>query len=221
MNSFTHSALAIATAALLAANAQAATTTVFDTGTPSGGVIGALSIDATDWAAESFTLSSKTTIDSILTYVKSTAADEGLSYTVALYGSRSQGGSLVPAINWFADSQGQLQQFTATYTGSGGWIGQTGLNWTLDAGTYFVAIETDGNGVQGLLLPTGVTQLPSSLAFYSGGSGYDADPAVSTDAFGLRVSAITAVPEPASAALMLLGLAVACGAAARRRANRS
>ncbi|WP_077033775.1 PEP-CTERM sorting domain-containing protein [Pelomonas sp. KK5] len=220
MNTFNRAALALVAAACFASQANAATTTVLDTGKPSGGVVGALSIDAVDWMAESFTLSSKTTIDSVLTYVQSTAFDEGQGFTVALYAATSKGGALVPAINFFADQQGQLQQFSATFTGNGGWIGQSGLNWTLDAGTYFIAVETDGNGVQGLVLPTGgLSRLPGAVAYYTGGSGYDADPSVAADAFGLRVTAVSAVPEPASMALMLLGMAGVAAAAGRRRSN--
>ena len=206
---------ALLAAALLATTNSFAANSVLDTGTPSGGIVGALSIDAVDWAAESFTLNTTTTIDSIKAFVQSTAADAGLGFTVALYGSTNVGGALVPNLDWFAENQGQLHQFTATYA-DGGWTGQSGLNWTLPAGTYFVAIETDGNGVQGLVLPTGVSTLPSALAYYSGGRGYDADPAIVADAFGLQVTA--AVPEPASYAMLLLGLgAIACVSARRSR----
>lgn len=211
------SALALAGALAVSAALPAHAQSVLNTGKPTGGVVGADSIDSVDWMAESFTLTSKTTIDSIFTYVNSTAADEGLGFTVALYGSKGAAGSQVPSINFFANNQGQLAQFNATYTAGGGWTGQSGLNWTLDAGTYFVAIETDGSGVQGLVLPTGgLKTLPSALAFYTGGNGYDSDPAISTDAFGLQVNAVSAVPEPSTFAMMALPLAL-FGLFARRR----
>lgn len=210
--------LALAVAALVTLPSQAQT--VLNTGTPTGGLIGANSIDSVDWVAESFTLNSTTTIGSILAYVNSTAAtDNGLTYTVALYGSKGAAGSLVPNINFQASNQGQLDQFTATYASGGGWIGNSNLNWTLAAGTYFVAIETDGTGVQGLVLPTGgLSTLPSAVALYSGGTGYVADPAISSDAFGLQVSA-AAVPEPGTVGMMLLGLGV-LGMAVRRGRRR-
>jgi len=203
--------LALTTLAALSVQAQS----VLNTGTPSGGLIGADSIDAVDWMAESFTLSAPTTIGSIMAYVNSTVADAGLGYTIALYASTGPAGEVVPAIDFNADKQGQLYQFTATYKDGGGWIGQSGLNWALGAGTYFVAIETDGNGVQGLVLPTGVSTLPGAVAFYAGGRGYDSDPSVASDAFGLQV---TAVPEPASFGLMALGLAAGAVVVRRRRA---
>ncbi len=210
-------AAALTLAAALPAQAQS----VLNTGTPTGGVVGALSIDSSDWVAESFTLGAKTTIDSIFTYVNSTAADEGLGFTVALYSSKGAAGSQVPSLNFFANNQGQLAQFNATYTAGGGWVGQSGLNWTLDAGTYFVAIETDGSGVQGLVLPTGgLSKLPSALAFYTGGNGYDVDPQISTDAFGLQVNAVSAVPEPSTFAMMAMSLGVV-GLLARRRRHRA
>jgi hypothetical protein len=209
-------ALPLVLAALVAVPAHAQS--VLNTGQPTGGVLNADSIDSVDWVAESFTLGSTTTIGSILAYVNSTAAtDNGLSFTVALYGSRGPAGALVPNINFQATNQGQLDQFTATYSTGGGWIGQSGLNWTLGAGTYFVAIETDGNGVQGLVLSTGgLTTLPSSVALYSGGAGYATDPAISTDAFGLQVIA-AAVPEPSSVVLLMMGLGAVGFALARRR----
>ena len=208
-------ALALAVVALVALPSQAQT--ILNTGTPTGGLIGANSIDSTDWVAESFTLNATTTIGSILAYVNTTAAtDNGLSYTVALYGSKGTAGSLVPNINFQASNQGQLDQFTATYATGGGWIGNSKLNWTLAAGTYFVAIETDGSGVQGLVLPTGgLTTLPSAVALYSGGSGYISDTAISSDAFGLQVAAV-AVPEPGTIGMMVLGLGV-LGLGVRRR----
>ena len=209
-------ALALAFAAALPAAAQAQTI-VFNTGTPTGGVINATSIDSVDWIAESFTLTKTTTIDTIQTYVNSTAADAGLGYTVALYGARSSSGGLVPNINFQATNNNQLDQFTATYQAGGGWVGQSGLGWTLGAGTYFVAVETDGTGVQGLVLPTGgLTTLPGAVAQYNDGASYVADPAIASDAFGLRVTA-AAVPEPSSLALLLAGLGLTAVIVRRRR----
>jgi hypothetical protein len=213
-NTFLQCGLAAALAVAAVSSAQAQS--VFNTGTPTGGLSMANSIDAADWMAESFTLTSTTTIDSILAYAKSSAdgVDAGQSFTVALYGSKTVSGALVPKLNWNAPNQGQLDQFTATYTQGGGWIGQTGLNWTLGAGTYFVAVEVGANdGVQGLVLPTGVSHVPSAVALYTGGQAYAADTTPALDAFGLQVMA---VPEPNAGALMLAGFVVMAGALRRR-----
>ena len=212
-------AVALTTLAALGAHSADAQS-VFNTGAPTGSLIGANSIDATDWIAESFTLSAPTTITGVKAFVNSTFddSDAGQPFTVALYAASGPAGAQLPDLNFFADGQNQLGQFTASYSAGGGWVGQDGLNWTLGAGTYFIAIETDGNGVQGLVLPTGdLGHLPGSVAFYTGGNGYASDPAVSTDAFGLQVSGVAAaVPEPATLAMMLLGLG-AIGFLARRR----
>jgi len=215
-------AAALAVCAALPAQAVVINPYVLNTGTPTGGIVSSDSIDSADWIAESFTLSSAATISSILTYAKSgyDAGDAGQTFTVALYGSKSQGSTLVPNINWNAPNQGQLDQFSATYTAGGGWIGQSGLNWSLAAGTYFVAVEVGANdGVQNLLLPTGVNSVPANVALYTGGQGYAADTTPAADAFGLQVAVVTAVPEPSSAALLLAGLAFA-GGVARRRSRR-
>jgi len=217
-------AAALAVCAALPAQAVVINPYVLNTGTPTGGLAQSNMIGTENWVAESFTLQSTTTINSILTYALSTsdASDAGQTFTVALYGSKTQGSAKVPNVNWYDPSgnQGQLDQFEATYTAGGGWIGQSGLNWTLAAGTYFVAVEVDANdGVSGLQLPTGVSNAPANVALYTGGQGYAADTTPAADAFGLQVAVVTAVPEPSSAALLLAGLAFA-GGVARRRSRR-
>lgn len=167
---------------------------------------GANSIDATDWMAESFGLTSTATIDSVAVQALDTSpvTDAGLSFQVAIYGS-SRG---VPALDFNAANQGRIYTTNVTYTADG-WSGVTGLQWLLAPGAYWLAVEatSDANAVTGLVLPTGAQGAVGGVAFYSGASSYTMTGV--GDAFGLRinaVSAVSAVPEPASGAMLLLGL---------------
>jgi hypothetical protein len=172
-------------------------------------------ISSNDWLAEKFTVSGPAVINSLEAFLVSTdsANDAGKTFTVALY---SNSGANLPALNWFADSQGQLAQATVTYTADG-WNGVSGLNWAVGAGSYWLAIEQYGGGAEAgsLFAATSATPAALAVAFYSGGTGYQATGA--SDTFGLHISATPAVPEPSSMALVLVSLGLIGWSARRAR----
>jgi len=173
-------------------------------------------ISSNDWLAEQFAVSGPVVINSISAFVTSTDSgnDAGKTFTVALY---SDNGANLPALNWFDTNQGQVAQATVTYSADG-WNGVSGLNWSVGAGHYWLAIEQHGSGNEAgsLLAPTSATPAALAVAFYSGGTGYQATGL--SDSFGLRITATPAVPEPESLALLLAGLGVVAmlGKGARR-----
>lgn len=207
---------ALAAASFVALTAtQAQAYDVVNTQVPTGSMFGSNALDSNDWLAEKFSVASTTQIDSVLAYVLSndSANDLGKTFTIALYGNSA---SNLPALNWNANQQGQLFQATATYNGDG-WNGLSNLNWTIGAGSYWLALEQNGDASNAgsLQLPTGALPAAQAVAFYSGGQNYAAD--TLSDTFGLHITAVTpAVPEPGSMALVLCSLGVMAFVARRR-----
>jgi hypothetical protein len=194
--------LATLTAAtLLAASLPAFAATVVDTGTPNGSPVGALAFDSIDWAAAQVTFTQASQVDAIQGHVLGGAAGETFDVTL------------------FADDAAQgpgTALYTATATfGSDGWNGVAGLSgWTVAAGSYWVGFEIQGDdtlgssSVTGALLDLGAPDpLAQTATTNDGGWSYqdNGTPALS---LGVRVdaSAVSAVPWPSSASLMLAGL---------------
>jgi hypothetical protein len=195
------------------AAAQAANIDLINTQVPTGLSIGANTIDASNWMAERFNVTGPVVIDRISVFLTSMDAylDQGKSFTLALYNSAGS----TPALNFNWLDQGQVQQTSATYLADG-WNGVSGLNWSLGAGSYWLAVEVgDGsNSAASLMAPTGALPSAEAVATYVGGQHYQA--ASAADTFGLHISA-AAVPEPEQWALLLAGLGTCAILRARRQ----
>ena len=201
---------------LLAGSAAASAATLVDESVAAPSASGSNSVDAYDWMAENFVLGAAATLDSIAVQLFDAApeSDAGQSFVLALY--NNVGG--LPGLDFNGVDQGRLFSTSVTYTADG-WSGASGLGWQLGAGTYWLAVEAsaDPSSVSFLQLPTGATPASTGVAFYSGADSYAALDA--SNAFGLRIDSVAAVPEPSSLALMLGGLG-AVGWAGRRNATR-
>jgi hypothetical protein len=196
----------LSTAALLALAPCAQAATVVDTGTPGGNAVGALAFDAFDWVAGQVSFTQAARIGAIQGHILGGAAGE--TFDVSLFSADGGAGP------------GTLLYTTTATFGADGWNGVSGLDgWQVAAGSYWVEFEIQGDdslgasSVTGALFDTGAPHPLATTAFTSdAGFSYADAPA----SFGLRVST---VPWPASASLMLAGVALlsALGVTRRRR----
>jgi hypothetical protein len=174
------SLLLAVSAAGLTSGAQAAVP--FTTGTPNGS--GATySVNANDWLAVRFDVASTYTLTGVAAYL--TGGNVGEQFALSLYDDApGKPGSL-------------LNSATVSFAGNG-WNGANGLSWTLAAGSYWLGVE----GIDGsFLAPTGGLTMPSTArAFADGGPGGYAR-------YDSLQFAVRAVPEPATQALLLVGIA--------------
>ena len=200
-----------ATAWLMASAAlPAAAATLIDTGLPNGSKP-AGTVDSSNFLAVEFTAAQPWAIDGVAAFVVGGSAGDRLAVLLYTDNAGRPGDALAAANIDF---------------GVDGWNSASALGWQLPAaGSYWLGIEGlsietppgSGNFVpQGsFLLPAGGNRMPGPTAF-AAGSGYQAYPGLQ---FGLQVTG--AVPEPASVALLLAGLALlgallATGAGRRR-----
>jgi hypothetical protein len=191
-----HLATLIAALALVPGAASAAT--IVDTGP--GTSIPARAIYAYQRLAAEFTLTSETTIDSIKGFVRGYDSSINGLLKIGIAADRGD----VPGAELFSTSLAP----SATV----GWQGNSGLGWTLAAGSYWVTFANDAGSTLMYYNPASPV---ANEAIWSGSqwTGND-DLNLSFQIFSADAPA--AVPEPASWAMMITGFALA-GATLRRR----
>ena len=179
---------------MTAGSAQGAPFYVVDTG--SGASIGGLTLTTQQWLGAKITLDQPYTITSIEGWMVYTNLIFSLPVWTVIYGDAGE----VPNTS---DKRFE-QQFDLLPSGSApGWNGVHSLALDLDAGTYWVAFEVRDQGAigSGAMPPTTLQQLSDYAVWTSAGGWTDNDSAN----LGIRIGA---VPEPGTASLLTLGLAV-------------
>jgi hypothetical protein len=196
-------------ALLLAPGAHAAR--VVDTGTPAGNGL-SLDFDSEDWYAAQVRFAQASTVDAIAGHLL--GGTPGETFDISLFSADG-----TPGLGTL------VYTGTATYGGDG-WNGLSGLTgWRVAAGTYWIEFEIQADDTlnsalsDAPVLDVGAPNPVATTAFTSDGGtpySYTTTPL----SFGLQVdaTAVSAVPWPASAPLMLAGLALlAMRNLARRR----
>ena len=174
---------------------------IIDTGNPTVAGMG-YSLDNEQWLGGEITLGQAYSLTDIETFLFATGSGQ---VTLAIYGD---GGDIPDTSSLFYSTT-----FSIAAGSPSGWYGSSGLDWDLDAGTYWVAFET-ANASAGL--PWGT---PNPLSVYAAWTGVWHGPY--EDNWGLRVQGTpvnsSVVPEPATLTLCALGLVGFAGRAYRRR----
>lgn len=171
--------------------------------------------------AQTFTTgSSAMTLDSVSVWMRNASEDSEFasdgSLSLFLYAANPQptGSSLLTIVD---------NQFYGEW--SDGWVGATGLNYSLSANTTYAVVfaataestiswkYNDSTSIASSITPT-----PSFSSWHSGDDGATWGSAAPTTGFNMVVSA-TAVPEPSTYAMALAGLT--CGGFSMWRRKRA
>ncbi len=196
---------------LAAGAAQAQTINTLTTGAASLSDINGYSLDSNDWLDGQITLTGPQTITSIAAFLDDPVGGAGDNFNITLY---ADNGSNKLGTQLFSD--------TATYNGTTGWQGLTGLNWAVIGGNYWVGLEVTSDQQTSFVATTGAPQLLANTAFSAnGGANYTyrniAGTGLSKDLnFGLTVTSISAVPELEEWLMILAGLGLVGWAVSRR-----
>ncbi len=204
----------LATFCLCAAMGSAQAALIVDTGEPynpgsGSAIVGQSSGFQYQYLANSFTVNQAYRIQSITTHLQFAAPffNQPGSYAFAVY-SDSDG---LPGARLFTWTDG--------FVGAnepGGWRGATSLDWYIDAGRYWVALEGPNSALVAIASGPGVP-LNGTSAYKFGGTG--AWGLNASAAYSLRVDAVSVVPEPSSLSLIMVG-AIAMGFLRRRGRHR-
>ena len=174
---------------------------IADTGTPNQ-LGSALILSDGQWLVAEFSTSQSLQLSSLEGFINAdTGNPDGATYTLVIYGN---GGNS-------PDTSNELFSRQAIFTGDG-WNGLQGLNFALDAGTYWLAFEVrSADTLQGLMPVVAPHPLPA--AWSDGVSGYM--PASGSNySFGVQISS---VPTPPVLWLLVPGL-LALGRKRKRQA---
>lgn len=205
-------ARALASAAIVATALPAHALFIVDTGeSPLPGIGLALTGDAKgaeyhQYVAAQFTVAGAYTLQSVATHLQFSppSFNTGATFYFTLY--RDAAG--LPGTALFSSASINVPSGSA-----GAWYGASGLNWTIAAGSYWMALEAGGSSIKTIASVAGQA-LPTAID-----AGWD--PAgqweiVQSSTPSLKIDAVAAVPEPASGLLWIGGLGL-LGVAARRR----
>lgn len=194
--------LALACAAALTITLPSYASIIVDTGPGNvayGG--GGYALQSTQWLANTFTLADSETITGINGWMIGNAG----TLQIDLYSAQNG----LPGTSLFSADAKAEQWF------NGAWVGVSGLAWTLDAGTYFVAFEVPANYTFNGGMDNNLPAPTGTVAFTDEFGNWHRDP---TAHIGFQVfgdAASTSVPEPSTPALA--GLALVALAVARRK----
>lgn len=194
-------------AALSLAAAQpdiASASTILDTGTPKGTTYPIL--NSIDWYAAEFAATGGETISDLAAYLKPNTGGAGTNFTFAIYSSIGfiGGRNLQP-----------LYAVGATYETTG-WNATT-ANWVVPkTGDYWVVLEMTSSALDLVTETSTTTGSVPALGFAYATASSHIFAAETSAPFGIQV---TAVPEPSTWAMLLLGFA-GVGVVAYRRKSK-
>jgi hypothetical protein len=195
----TLSRLALALVAALTVSTSSFAGVIVDTGAGSVPYGSGFALVPTQWLANSFTLAQRETITGVNGWIGGTTGNLQIAIRSAVNGLPGQ-------VLYTADATPELSFVNA-------WVGASGLDWTLDAGTYFLAFQVpDGYTYRGGM--GGNIPSPSGTEAFTDELGkWHSDPYghIGFQVFGEPAN----VPEPSTVALT--GLALAALALSRRK----